>query len=251
MSGDVHVQFWRAPGGAIPPGDSPQHLRAVPAGGRAGHGERNRLPRPAAEADGERSQERGGPPIGAGLPGLQLHGRTDAPAGRLAEGARPVQGAGSGTDASHQARQIPEPASWRSCPATSSGGGATSDSARSPMSCSALTSGPGAGFAPSPGRTGSVGALAFRGAAPPRGQQDPGGQRPLAAPMARGGSAIARHCRSRYPTPSSAESASHPSPQAVPPKSVEPPCTDPYARWCGRGGAARLPPIPIPLRPFG
>ena len=31
-------------------------------------------------------------------------------------------------------------------------------------------------------------------------------------------------------------------------KSVEPPCTDPYARWCGRGGAARLPPIPIPLR---
>jgi hypothetical protein len=27
---------------------------------------------------------------------------------------------------------------------------------------------------------------------------------------------------------------------------LEPPCTDPYARWCGRGGAARLPPIPIP-----
>ncbi|WP_247494895.1 group II intron maturase-specific domain-containing protein [Bradyrhizobium sp. 164] len=23
----------------------------------------------------------------------------------------------------------------------------------------------------------------------------------------------------------------------------EPPCTDPYPRWCGRGGAARLPPI--------
>jgi hypothetical protein len=22
---------------------------------------------------------------------------------------------------------------------------------------------------------------------------------------------------------------------------LEPPCTDPYARWCGRGGAARLP----------
>lgn len=26
---------------------------------------------------------------------------------------------------------------------------------------------------------------------------------------------------------------------------VEPPCTDPYARWCGRGGVARCPPIPI------
>jgi hypothetical protein len=26
---------------------------------------------------------------------------------------------------------------------------------------------------------------------------------------------------------------------------AEPPCTVPYARWCGRGGAARLPPIPI------
>src|SRR5260370_24679923 len=26
----------------------------------------------------------------------------------------------------------------------------------------------------------------------------------------------------------------------------EPPYTDPYVRWCGRGGAARLPPIPIP-----
>ena len=23
--------------------------------------------------------------------------------------------------------------------------------------------------------------------------------------------------------------------------SAEPPCTDPYARWCGRGGAVRLP----------
>src|SRR6266851_2073903 len=28
-------------------------------------------------------------------------------------------------------------------------------------------------------------------------------------------------------------------------QSLEPPCTDPYARWCGRGGAERLPPIPI------
>ena len=83
-----------------------QHLRAVPAGGRAGHGGRHTVPRPAAEADGERSQERGGPPVGAGFPGLQLHGRTDASAGRLAEGARPVQDAGSGTDAPHEARPL-------------------------------------------------------------------------------------------------------------------------------------------------
>jgi hypothetical protein len=26
---------------------------------------------------------------------------------------------------------------------------------------------------------------------------------------------------------------------------AEPPCTDPYARWCGRGGAVRRLPIPI------
>jgi hypothetical protein len=33
---------------------------------------------------------------------------------------------------------------------------------------------------------------------------------------------------------------------------LEPPCTDPYARWCGRGGVARLPPIPISgLRDLG
>jgi hypothetical protein len=32
---------------------------------------------------------------------------------------------------------------------------------------------------------------------------------------------------------------------------LEPPYTDPYVRWCGRGGAARLPPILIfgPTRP--
>src|SRR5262249_44166299 len=26
---------------------------------------------------------------------------------------------------------------------------------------------------------------------------------------------------------------------------TEPPDTDPYVRWCGRGGVVRLPPIPI------
>src|SRR6476659_1191185 len=29
---------------------------------------------------------------------------------------------------------------------------------------------------------------------------------------------------------------------------LEQPCTDPYARWCGRGGAERLPPYPDPWR---
>src|SRR6266496_4935389 len=28
-------------------------------------------------------------------------------------------------------------------------------------------------------------------------------------------------------------------------QSTEPPYTDPYVRWCGRGGAVRFPPIPI------
>jgi hypothetical protein len=32
------------------------------------------------------------------------------------------------------------------------------------------------------------------------------------------------------------------------PQPLEPPGADPHAGWCGRGGAARLPPIPIPLR---
>jgi hypothetical protein len=32
-------------------------------------------------------------------------------------------------------------------------------------------------------------------------------------------------------------------------QSAEPPYTDPYVRWFGRGGVARLPPIPIARRP--
>jgi hypothetical protein len=51
-------------------------------------GERDFVDEAAASACGNLFQEdwdpRGGPPIGAGLPGLQLHGRTDAPARRLA-----------------------------------------------------------------------------------------------------------------------------------------------------------------------
>ena len=61
-----------------------QHLSAVPGRGRAGHGRRVRRPRPAAQADGERGQERGGPPRGAGLPGLQLYRRANAQAAHRA-----------------------------------------------------------------------------------------------------------------------------------------------------------------------
>src|SRR5262245_10276482 len=42
-------------------------------------------------------------------------------------------------------------------------------------------------------------------------------------------------------TQSPATGGSHRRPR----NSIEPPCTDPYARWRGRGGAARLPPIPL------
>ena len=40
-------------------------------------------------------------------------------------------------------------------------------------------------------------------------------------------------------------SVSAPSIPVKPLDFIEPPFTDPYARWCGRGGAVRLPPIPI------
>ena len=66
----------------------------------------------------------------------------------------------------------------------------------------------------------------------------------LAAPMARGGSAAARRSRSCCQTPSSAGSASHPSPPAMPLDFVEPPCTRPVRTvvWEGRSRAA--PPYP-------
>ena len=43
--------------------------------------------------------------------------------------------------------------------------------------------------------------------------------------------------------PTSAERVSNLQPVRA--KITEPPCTDPYVRWCGRGGAAKPPPIPI------
>jgi hypothetical protein len=46
-------------------------------------------------------------------------------------------------------------------------------------------------------------------------------------------------------TRTSRRSVSPPVPIVLDAQLLEPPCTDPYARWCGRGGVARLPPIPI------
>ena len=48
----------------------------------------------------------------------------------------------------------------------------------------------------------------------------------------------------RIPTPTSNRSVSHPCRRALA-QLLESPYTDPYVRWCGRGGAERLPPIPI------
>jgi group II intron reverse transcriptase/maturase len=63
--------------------------------------------------------------------------------------------------------------------------------------------------------------------------------RPLASQSAsRPPSHSAQHllCRQR---------SSYPGPGRRMTPATEPPCTDPYARWWGRGGAVRLPPIPI------
>jgi len=49
------------------------------------------------------------------------------------------------------------------------------------------------------------------------------------------------------PTPSSPSAVFPPWRRPPHDAATEPPCTDPYARWWGRGGAARLPPIPIAL----
>ena len=70
-------------------------------------------------------------------------------------------------------------------------------------------------------------------------------RKPPAAHMALGGSETALRLLSRMPNPyfgplglsSVADSALRSSP--------EPPDTDPYVRWCGRGSSRELPPIPI------
>ena len=179
--------------------------------------------------------------------GLQLHGRTDAPAGRLTKGAGPVQGAGSGTDAPHDERQI-HPSRGGAVPLPRRVAGLLW-LLRGP-----LRPAPPRPVDPSAASRRRLDALeacahSLRGAvaASARGWR----LRPPAAPTAHGGSAADRHSASRCPAPSSPGLASHPSPQPMPLNAVEPPCTDPYARWRGKGGAARLPPPPYPDVRYG
>ena len=73
-----------------------QHLRAVPAGGRAGHGRRDPLPCPAAEAKGERRQERGRPSGGAGIPGASASPPSGRPNGASRRRRSPGSRRGSG-----------------------------------------------------------------------------------------------------------------------------------------------------------
>src|SRR5262245_18822851 len=69
----------------------------------------------------------------------------------------------------------------------------------------------------------------------------------VAAGSERGSWRMARHVAVQQvcPTPSSTRSDFLAWRRRQTLNSIEPPCTDPYARWCGRGGAARLPLIPI------
>ena len=97
-------------------------LCTIEASGRTDHGERDETPCPAAEADGERRQERGGLSGGASLSGLQLHDRAAVQKAHRAAGGCPVQGAGPTTDAWYQGRQsgpprqgpvaLPDRAAW-------------------------------------------------------------------------------------------------------------------------------------------
>src|SRR6266513_6233040 len=50
-----------------------------------------------------------------------------------------------------------------------------------------------------------------------------------------------RNLEAAKPPSAKGETNLRPSPAQV----TEPPYADPHVRWCGRGGAARLPPIPI------
>src|SRR5947209_4313405 len=110
--------------------------------------------------------------------------------------------------------------------------------------CVHLTSGPGGGCAPSPGSSGSTDRLASPScdAAASAGTWR---QKPPEAHVAPGGSRIAPRLLSLCQIPSSVHSAWLLSRRRGPLEPIEPPDTDPYVRWCGRGGVARRPPIPI------
>jgi hypothetical protein len=70
------------------------------------------------------------------------------------------------------------------------------------------------------------------------------GWRPLRqpAPTARGGSVGIPFSKPPCPRPSSPRTACPPWRRPPHDAATEPPCTDRYARWCGRDEAARLPP---------
>ena len=106
--------------------------------------------------------------------------------------------------------------------------------------CVVSTSGSGGGFAPSSGGSGSAGAPALRRCAASS-STTTWRRKPLVVPVARGGSAqasllCAAECLLRPARPRHRRGPScrlNPSNRRG---------TDPYARRCGRGGAARLPP---------
>src|SRR5271154_3108804 len=99
--------------------------------------------------------------------------------------------------------------------------------------CADLTIGPGGGCVPSPGSSGSV---VGRGLLNCDAAASAGTWRhkpPAARPAPRVPQRLTGRARPAFPRAQQTD------------QSAEPPCTDPYARWCGRGGAVRLPSIPI------
>jgi Reverse transcriptase (RNA-dependent DNA polymerase) len=166
------------------------------------------------------------------------------PRRRIAAGARPVREPGAGPDPAHSRG---EPG-VRYRPAVGLSDGLARrfrvlSNARAPAQSARM------------GQTATAlpcrGAMAHRQAtlhraAPPR-------DRPLARRHHHGGGAPARPLEAQSARPSTPLCQTPSSPPAVFPPwlqsphdaATEPPCTDPYARWCGRGGAAKLPPIPI------
>ena len=161
--------------------------------------------------------------------------------GDRAAGDGPVQGASSGTDAAHARTQ-----------SRADGQGTVPLPDRlarllrllpNPIVLRDLDAWLRRRLRPSPGSSGRMDTLASRNC-------DAGAsagtwrRKPPAALMARGGSATAQRSPSALPNAFFSRSAWLPR-RAATANPAEPPYTDPYVRWCGRGGAVRLPPIPI------